>query len=372
MPADLIVLSHVRWTDAWQRPHHVVSRLARERRTWFVEGPSPGGHQPPRLVTLADGDVTRAWLEPPPTGEGDGDAAGPETVETYRRLLPGLVGPADGDRVVWLCTPLALDIAGALDPTVLVYDVAIDELLSLRGVPQGVALAQKEALARADVVFTASPSLHRSVIEQGRPDAHLAPGGVDPAHFAAARRPRTDRGRPVAGYVGPIDERIDVALVAALATALADWEIRIVGPVGGIDPAALPRAANITYPGPVPYAALPEVMADLDVAVMPLAVGAAPRSTNPTTALEHLAAGLPVVTTPVPDVVTQFGTIVDVADDAGAFALACVRALGQSRRRHRNRVAQLLRRHDWDAVTAGMAAVVHDAGTQPSLEDLLA
>jgi glycosyltransferase involved in cell wall biosynthesis len=369
MPADLIVLSHVRWTDAWQRPHHVVSRLARERQTWFVEGPSAGGPQAPRLVTDLDGDVTRAWLEPS-TREG-GEAAGPDTVETYRRLLPGLVGPADGDRIVWLYTPLALDIASALEPTVLVYDVVIDELLSLRGVPRGLATAQKEALARADVVFTSSPSLHRSVIEQGRPDAHMFPGGVDPAHFARARRPRTDRQRPVAGYVGLIDERIDAGLVAALAAALADWEIRMVGPVAGIEPAALPRAANITYPGTVPYAALPEVMADLDVAVMPLAVGTAPRSTNPTTTLEHLAAGLPVVTTPVPDVVTQFGTIVDVADDAEALALACVRALGQSKRRHRNRVAQLLRRHDWDAVTAGMAAIIHDAGRRPSLEDLL-
>lgn len=369
MPADLIVLSHVRWTDTWQRPHHVVSRLARDRPTWFVEGPSAGGPHPSRLATHRDGDVTRAWLEP--TDRGDGDAAGSATVETYRRLLPGLVGPTDGERIVWLYTPLALDIASALEPTVLVYDVVIDELVSGRRVARALASAQKEALARADVVFTASPSLHRSVIEQGRPDAYLAPGGVDPAHFARPRRPRTDRRRPVAGYVGLIDERIDAGLVAAVAAALADWEIRMVGPVAGIDPTALPRAANITYPGPVPYAALPEVMADLDVAVMPLALGAAPRPTNPTTALEHLAAGLPVVTTSVPDVVTQFGTIVDVADDAQTFAQACVRALGSSNRRHRNRVAQLLRRHDWDAVTADMAAIVHEAGNQPDLEDLL-
>jgi glycosyltransferase involved in cell wall biosynthesis len=165
---------------------------------------------------------------------------------------------------------------------------------------------QRQALQAADVVFTGGRSLHRAVAEI-RPDAHLFPSGVDPEHYRAARlRPRGS-GRPVAGYVGVIDERLDLGLIARLATDLADWEIRMIGPViEKIEPDSVPLADNIVYLGKQPYERLPELLADFDVALMPFALNDATRSISPTKTLEYLAAGLPVVSTPVPGVVADY------------------------------------------------------------------
>jgi hypothetical protein len=117
---------------------------------------------------------------------------------------------------------------------------------------------------------------------------------VEPEHYATAvtlRNGKRGDGRPVAGYVGVIDERIDLDIVGGLATARADWEIMMVGPVLKVDPADLPQAPNITYTGPRRYAELPEVMAGFDVALMPFALNDATRSISPTKTLEYLAAG---------------------------------------------------------------------------------
>jgi len=366
MSTDLIVLSHLRWTSTWQRPHHIVSRLARSRRTWFVEEPTAGAVDAPRAALHRHGDVTRTWIELPAGYPGRGllDPA------TTRRQLAELIGPADGERIVWMTTPLAHEAASHLDARVLVYD-ATDDLLSPDGVALDVATAQKAALTAADVVLTGSPSLHRRVIEHGRPDAYLVPDGVDPAHFATARSRRRPHPRPVAAHIGPIDGRLDRDLLAALAHHLADWDIWMVGALDGIDGAGLPQAPNLGYLGPQPYADLPDLMAGVDVAIVPLSIAAADRSTGATTTLEYLAAGLPVVATPVPDVVTQFGTLVDVQDDAAAFAGACVAALHQDARRRQQRVAPLLRRRHWDTVVDEVTAILRDAGSRPRLEDLL-
>src|SRR5215207_1058756 len=371
MRDDLIVLSHLRWAWVWQRPQHVVSRLGRGRRTWFVEEPWPGPVPTPRLSTTIDGDVTRTWLDVPDRGRHVGFE--PDHVATYARLLPRLFGPGHGNRIVWLYSPLALDAALALNATVLVYDV-MDDLASFDSASPALATAQQAALAAADGVFAGGPSLHRGVVERGRADARLFLSGVEPEHYALAKGVDARRadGRPVAGYVGVVDERLDLDLVAGLAAALPDWEVRMVGPVAKIDPATLPRAANITWAGPAAYSELPEVMAGFDVALMPFALNQATRSISPTKTLEYLAAGLPVVSTPVPDVVSQFGRVVAVEANATGFARACRRVDGEERPAWEEEVRELLHRHHWDTIAARMATIVHDAGVQPALEDISA
>jgi len=372
MSSDLIVLSHQRWDGAWGRVHHIVSRLARGRTTWFVEEPRPGPVDRPRFVRRDDGGITRLWLEVPIGSPGDFGA----TAHLHRQQLVDLVGPGGsgaGERIVWMCTALAADVASQLGADVVVYD-AVDQPGPSGLVSPDTATARKAALTDADVVLTGSSSQHRSVIEQGRPDAYLVADGVDPEHFASARsrRPGGDRGRPVAAYVGPIDRRIDLALVAALAEQLPAWRIWMVGPIDGLDPTSLPWAGNLHHMGPKPYAELPGLLAGVDVAIIPFSVGAATAPPSGTNTLEYLAAGLPVVSTPVSDVVTQFGTLVDVQDDAGAFAGACNAALRHDARRRHRRVAPLLRRRHWDVVVDEIRRILGDAGTRPPLEDLLA
>ena len=365
---ELVVLSHLRWVFVWQRPQQLISRLAPGRRTWFVEEPWATVVGPPTLRTEQQGEITRVWLDVHGEPEwhvpfDDPRAAG------YADALAELVGPSRG-RIVWLYTPMALELARALEPSLLVYDV-MDDLAAFARASPAMKRRQREALEEADVVFTGGRSLHAAVSEV-RPDAHLFPSGVDADHYAVPRaraatavsgsEAQTRRGQRVAGYVGVVDERLDLDLVRELADLLPDWEIRMVGPViEKIDPASVPRAANIAYLGKQPYERLPELMAGFDVALMPFALTEATRSISPTKTLEYLAAGLPVVSTRVPDVVADFRDVVELADDAPSFAAACVRLLDADAAERAERVRPLLHRHDWDTIAASMDAILRDA-----------
>ena len=102
-----------------------------------------------------------------------------------------------------------------------------------------------------------------------------------------------------------------------------------------------------------PTTELPAVMAGFDVALMPFALNEATRSISPTKTLEYLAAGLPVVSTRVPDVVADYGDVVHLADDGREFAAACRAALAEPRPCERDRrVRGRRRRQEWDTIAA--------------------
>jgi glycosyltransferase involved in cell wall biosynthesis len=359
---ELVVLSHLRWDWVWQRPQHLISRVGRGRRTWFVEEPLPvAGLAEPRLVSVDAGPVTRVWLEVPGE-EGTHVGFRDPVAEPYFGELMALLGPGAGARDVWLYTPMALDLALALVPRLLVYDV-MDDLASFALAPPELLLRQRQALHEASVVFTGGRSIHRGVAGLN-PRTHLFPSGVDVEHYAPARRLRPpSRDRHVAGYVGVIDERLDLGLVAALAEALPEWEIQLVGPVCKIDAATLPQAPNIAYPGQQPYEKLPDVMAGFDVALMPFALNDATRSISPTKTLEYLAAGLPVVSTRVPDVVSDFGSFVRLEDDGPGFAAACQEVRRHDAASRDARLAPVLARYRWDWIAAEMARLMDEAIT---------
>jgi glycosyltransferase involved in cell wall biosynthesis len=358
-PSQLVVLSHLRWVFVWQRPQHLVSRLAGGRDTWFVEEPWPvDGLSQPRLRTEDHGRVHRVWLEVP--GPPRHVCFSDPIAIDYEAMLLDLLG-RHSDRGAWLYTPMALPLARALAPRLLVYDV-MDDLASFKGAPVELKLRQRQALKLADVVFTGGRSLQRSVVPARPERTHCFPSGVDVAHFAPAAELRRPGTRPVAGYVGVIDERLDLGLVASLAESLPDWDIRIVGPVLKIDPADLPQAANIEYPGAVPYAQLPSVMAGFDVALMPFALNEATRSISPTKSLEYMAAGLPVVSTRVPDVVADLRGHVLLEDDGPGFAAACRAAVGECPVARAAKARPLLDRRRWDNIAGRMEALLAPEG----------
>ena len=365
LTGDLVVLSHLRWMFVWQRPQHIVSRLARHRRTWFVEEPAPApGIREPRLRVEEHGNVRRVWLEVPSDPvRGFEDSLAAE----YGARLAELVGPAL-DRVLWLYTPMALPVARRLGPSTLVYDV-MDDLASFRCAPTELRLRHRQLLREADVVFTGGRSLHRSVLDHRSAGVHLFASGVEPDHYARATALRRRGARPIAGYVGVIDERLDLDLISDLAGRLPQWEIRMVGPVAKIDRGALPRADNIVYTGAQPYDWLPEVMAELDVALMPFALNDATRSISPTKTLEYLAAGLPVVSTRVPDVVADYEHVVDLQDDGRGFAAACERVKDTDPAVRARQVAPLLHRHHWDTIASRMAVLVEACEAAPRAEE---
>src|SRR3954452_24241677 len=130
---DLVVLSHLRWDFVWQRPQHLISRIAASgRRTVFVEEPQLVREcRTPRVREVEAGSVTRMWLELPgePRHCGFDDAA----VADHHAAIAERVGPPS-DRVTWLYTPMALPLAEATEPDVLVYDV-MDDLAAFAHAP---------------------------------------------------------------------------------------------------------------------------------------------------------------------------------------------------------------------------------------------
>ena len=369
--SDLVVLSHLRWSWVWQRPQHLVSRLAAERaaagaRTWFVEEPLVGDVAEPVLRLEDAGDVTRVILVLPlalspearseahPLDRGFED---PAAARFYGELLADLLAEHTTAPDVWLYTPMALDVAQPLNPGRLIYDV-MDDLASFKDAPDGLVLRQRRLLSDADIVFTGGPSLHRSVLRQRSRRVHLFRSGVETTHFAFSRGLRQPHERPVAGYVGVIDERLDLPLLTQLAELLPDWTLRIVGPVAKIDVASLPTAPNIEYPGMTAYEDLPRVMAGFDVALMPFALNEATRSISPTKTLEYLAAGLPVVSTRVPDVVDDYSDVVHLADDGAGFAAACRTVLDSDVRARDRRAAPLHARQEWDHIATAMTQLL--------------
>ena len=363
---DLVVLSHLRWSWVWQRPQHLVSRLAAIRaeagaRTLFVEEPLHADVASPELKLEEAGAVVRVVLLVPERPEreylGFADPAGAD----YPALLAGALSRLDAqpNPDAWLYTPMALPFLATLDPGLVIYDV-MDDLASFAGAPAGLLERQLELLAVADVVFTGGRSLHRSTTAIRTTDVHQFASGVETRHYARAKTARQLRGKEprVAGYIGVIDERLDLSLIAALARELPDWTLRIVGPVAKIDERDLPRAANLDYPGMVNYEDLPDVLASFDVALMPFALNEATTKISPTKTLEYLAAGLPVVSTRVPDVVADYGDSVHLADDAGGFAAACRRAVTRPAPDESPQIQSLLRRREWDFIADAMNDLV--------------
>ncbi|WP_346327434.1 UDP-galactopyranose mutase [Iodidimonas sp. SYSU 1G8] len=255
-----------------------------------------------------------------------------------RELLDGLLGdPARRPPVLWYYTPMMLDFSRHVPASLVVYD-CMDELSNFRFAASDLGQRESDLLRRADVVFTGGYSLYEAKRDR-HVNIHPFPSSVDKAHFAQARdlsgeAAEDQRGipGPRLGYFGVIDERLDLALLAALADARPDWSIIMVGPVVKIDPAELPQRPNIHYLGGKSYEALPEYLAGWDVALMPFAMNEATRFISPTKTPEYLAGGKPVVSTPVFDVVRRYTDLpaVHIAADTGGFIAACDAALAMA------------------------------------------
>ena len=220
---------------------------------------------------------------------------------------------------------------------------------------RGCAGCEKSLLETADLVFTGGASLHTATRAR-RADAHCFPSSIDSAHFRTARdgqladpADQAGIGRPRIGFFGVIDERMDLALVAEVAALRPDWQLMMIGPTAKIDPADLPRAANIHWLGSKDYPQLPQYLAHWDLAWMPFALNESTRYISPTKTPEFLAAGLPVVSTPIHDVVEPYGRrgLVGIAVDAPAMIAAIERLLAE------DRAARAARRIAADAHLAG-------------------
>jgi glycosyltransferase involved in cell wall biosynthesis len=362
---DLVCLSHLRWDFVYQRPQHLLSRFANERRVFFVEEPiyTDG---PMRLDVSARECGVRVVVPHLPK-----ELAGSEELDG---VLQGMIDQLFTEHgidahLLWYYTPMACSWTRHLKPLVTVYD-CMDELSAFKGASPVLKEREAELFRRADLVFTGGQSLYEAKRTQHR-SVYAFPSSIDAPHFAQARSINTDPAdqadipRPRLGFFGVIDERMDIELLERVAEARPEWQLVIIGPVVKIDPESLPRRSNMHYLGGKSYAELPAYLAGWDVAMLPFARNESTRFISPTKTPEYLAAGCPVVSTSIRDVVRPYGEqgLVHIADTPEEFVAAVEAAMTTDAQERLREVDAFLSQTSWDRTWKRMTDLIEDVVT---------
>jgi len=329
---DVLYFGAVDWSHTWQRPQQIASGLAAQGRVVYVD---PIGL---RRLRLSDAPRLVRRLR----GNGGLPAAIPEGVSLIpshaATLAAGLRAPSEWTArlvasavrralaearvehpVIWAGTPSPAVVAAldGLPSRLLVYD-CLDAVTAFRPGQPEVEAAEAALARRADVVLATSPALEARM-RRWNPRTILVPNAADYDHFsqpvAAAELPAELRAlpRPVIGYVGEVAAWFDTGLVRRLALRHPEWSIVLVGPVTAEARHALPDA-NIHLLGRRPYSELPRYLAGFDCCLIPFRASPLTAAVSPVKLYEYLAAGRPVVSTPLPSVL-PFGREVLIGAD---------------------------------------------------------
>jgi UDP-galactopyranose mutase len=365
---DLVCLSHLRWDFVYQRPQHLLSRCARDRRVFFFEEPFFGEDGPRFDVRQSEEGV---YVVVPHLPERVRDRR-----EEVEALLQGLLARLFAEyrireHALWYYTPMAVAWTRHLKPLAVVYD-CMDELSAFKFAPENLRDREAELFRRADLVFTGGQSLYEA--KRGRhPHVYAFPSGIDLEHFGRAREitqePEDQLGipHPRLGFFGVVDERFDLELLDSLSRLRPDWQFVIIGPVVKIDSEELPRRANSHYLGGKSYKELPAYLAGWDVATLLFARNEHTKFISPTKTPEYLAAGKPVVSTSIRDVVRPYGEtgLVRIADEADEFAAAAEDLMRQGADADwLARVDAYIAQQTWDKTWARMSELIEGAASR--------
>jgi glycosyltransferase involved in cell wall biosynthesis len=378
--SDIVCVGFADWdAELWTNQQHLMSRLARDNRVLFIE--SLGLRRP----TLAGGDLRRIGRRlarglAPPRERGGVNVLSPLVLPLHSsrlvralngRLLPMLVGRAARrlgvrDPILWAYVPQAEALVDVLRPSRVVYH-CVDDIAAQKGVDAASFRAAEERFARrADLVLASAPALAERMRTLS---SHVleAPNVADTALFATALEDG-----PVDAAIAALPEprivftgavtatKLDLELLRGLARARPDWSIALVGPVGAGDPSTdvspLTGLANVHLLGPRRYEDLPAVLRGATAAIIPYAINDLTASVFPMKVYEYLAAGLPVVTTPLPAL--SGVAAIETAAGPTAMAAALDRALAADTPAARAARSRDASGHSWDARLAEIAAVL--------------
>jgi glycosyltransferase involved in cell wall biosynthesis len=358
----LVCFSHLRWDFVWQRPQHLLSRAANHYNVLIIEEPifKPG--------ISANMDVTDrpqgVTIAVPMLPEG---LSHEDVLAEQHDLIEGLIGrEARTPRVFWYYTPMALAFTSDLECDLCVYD-NMDELSLFRGASQELLDLENGLFARADLVFTGGMSLYEAKRSRHH-SVHAFPSSIDFAHFSKARSVKQDPldqahiPHPRLGFFGVIDERMDVELVGHVAEMRPDWQFVMIGPVVKIDPATLPQRPNIHWLGGKSYNELPQYLSGWNIGFMPFALNEATKFISPTKTPEFLAAGVPVISTPITDVVRPYGEkgLVEIARSAQEVVEKAEFVLSRPKDNWLTKVDRYLANGSWDKTWASMHKLMLD------------
>ncbi len=317
---DLICFSHLRWNFVYQRPQHLLSRFTECTRVFVVEEPIFHDGEEKLHINKEENNL---YIVIPHLQHGLDEA---QIISKQASMVSQLISSMNINKYFsWYYTPMALAFTQHLSPEMVVYD-CMDELAAFKFAPVALKEQEQQLLNKADVVFTGGYSIYEAK-KHRHSNIYPFPSSIDKKHFGNARKIDTDPAdqadipHPRFGFYGVIDERFDIDMIAEAAIMKPDWHFVLIGPVVKIDEATLPRFHNIHYLGGKSYNELPTYLAGWDVATIPFAMNESTRYISPTKTPEYLAAGKPVISTPIKDVVSPYSDndLVHIASNATEF-----------------------------------------------------
>ena len=322
---DLICFSHLRWNFVFQRPQHLLTRFSKETRVFYVEEAIFHNGEDHNQVTLVQENL---WVIVPHLKN---DESGGRNTERTELLLQELFSEKSIVKYIfWYYTPMSLNFTGSFTPDLIVYD-CMDELSAFKFAPPELKDNEENLFKKADLVFTGGYSLYEAK-KHRHEQIFPFPSSIDKSHFAQGRNnmpePNDQQSipHPRIGFYGVIDERMDINLIENVARNRPDWHFVIIGPVVKIDESTLPRYHNIHYLGSKSYQELPIYLSGWDLAIIPFAINESTRFISPTKTPEYLAAGKPVISSSIRDVIKPYGEqkLVHIADTPEEFINAAV------------------------------------------------
>jgi glycosyltransferase involved in cell wall biosynthesis len=365
----LIVHCHLCWDWVWRRPQQFLSRLSARHKILFVETIGPDQQLSSAVAKFWTApnfpNITILRLQFPAWRWSDSAFVDRERRRLVKEFVAGPGAGSFDNPVQWFYDPMAVPaFLGQMDEVGVVYD-CMDELSKFRCAPPQIKMREKKLLSAADVVFTGGRKLWEAKKLQNE-NCHFYGCGVDVAHFGSARKDETkipddiaSAKKPVLGYFGVVDERMDYELLSKLADANPDWSIAMVGPKTKVD--TLPQRPNLHWLGQRDYADLPAYCKGFDVCMMPFALNEATEFINPTKALEYMATGKPIVSTAVADVVTNFGAVVSIAQSHDEFISLCREAIAKANGSRIDTGLKQAAENTWDSIVIKLEKHIADA-----------
>ena len=285
-----------------------------------------------------------------------------------RRAITALTREKPRPIQLWTFAPDVPYLVGAFGEERSVY-CCVDEYRKFEGIDtERVTVAEKELIQRADVVVTTSEGLHESRSRE-RPDTVLIRHGVDFDHFASAWRDPAPVPadiaairKPIFGYCGIMHHWVDRALLAETARLRPEYSFVVLGDCK-VDVSELAALPNVHLLGRRPYDSLPAYCAAFDAGLLLFSQNEMTRHVNPVKMYEYLAAGLPVVSTPLPEARRFEGPIV-MAEGAQEFAKACDFVLDRDCH-NRASISECVRNETWSATVQRLCEVVMTSGANP-------
>jgi glycosyltransferase involved in cell wall biosynthesis len=371
------------WHEDPTSNHHVLRELARTRRVVWLNSV---GTRTPKLSSGRDlGKISRKLGE---------FAQGPVNVENDLWVFSPLVLPLPHSSVarrinqgilratiamlrwrlglrefdLWTFLPNVADYLGTLGERLSVY-YCVDEwsLFSYLD-EQGTRTAETALLNKVDVCFAINHALadaKRAV----NPTTYVSPHGVDHEVFARALDPATalpadvtTLPRPIVGFYGTIQDWVDLDLIARLATNHPDWSLVLLGQIM-VDVEPLRRLPNVHLLGRKPHAELPAYCKAFDVGLIPYRISERMTFVNPIKLREYLSAGVPVVSTAVPEV-ARYPDLCAVAANADQFEQAVITALADTSPPARAARSAAMRTETWSARVDQVSRTIDDVAAR--------